>query len=50
MVAPSKVLVSHSQKKGPERSSVYPDSWEEVRDVRARSTQVSIQGHHPRAG
>jgi hypothetical protein len=49
MVAPSKVLVSHAQKKGPERSSVYPDSWEEVRNVRARSTQVSIQGYDPGA-
>ena len=50
MVAPSKVLASHAQKKGSEPSSVYPDSWEEVRDVRARSAQVSIQGHDPGAG
>ena len=50
MVAPSKVLASPAQKKGSERLSVYPDSWEEVRDVRARSTQVSSQEHDPGAG
>jgi len=38
-------LPSHAQKKGFWVSSAYPDSREEVGDVRARSTRVSIQGH-----
>lgn len=49
MVAPSKVLAS-AQKKGSERLSVYSDSREEVRDVRARSRQISIQGYDHGAG